>query len=106
MDARESARSSLHEAVAREKDLYLGWLWLGDAEDAAGRPEEARKAWLCAFSLHAGGDVLARPGESSLRTGREEEAHEVAPPLLPGETLRYSARYLLRPTGRCWPTAA
>jgi hypothetical protein len=123
----EAARSILREAVAREKDLYLGWLWLGDAEDAVGCPEEARKAWLRARSLHAGGDVLARLGESSLRAGREEEARgwleqalatpegrlreeeirrllpalpgapravEAAPPLLPGERLRYSARYL------------
>jgi tetratricopeptide (TPR) repeat protein len=123
----ESARSSLRQAVGREKDLYLGWLWLGDAEEAAGRPAAAREAWLRALSLHAGGDVLARLGESSLRAGREEEARlwleealatpegrrregeirrllpslsgkpgapAVAVPLNPGESFRYSARYL------------
>jgi hypothetical protein len=120
------ARSILREAVAREKDLYLGWLWLGDAEAALGRSAAAREAWLCARDLHAGGDVLVRLGESSLRTGREAEGRAwlqealatpegrrreeeirrlvpglvappgaaFAPPLRPGEKLRYSARYL------------
>lgn len=69
----DRARASLREAVAREEDLYLGWLWLGDAEDALGRLVPARDAWLHARSLHAGGDVLIRLGESSLRAGREDE---------------------------------
>jgi tetratricopeptide (TPR) repeat protein len=123
----DRARASLREAVAREEDLYLGWLWLGDAEHALGRPGPAREAWLHARDLHAGGDVLVRLGESSLRAGREAEgrrwleealatpegrrreeeirrflpglvappaARHLAPPLRPGERLRYSARYL------------
>src|SRR5512134_469397 len=61
------ARASLAEAVAREKDLYLGWLWLGDAEEALGRTAPARHAWLRARDLHSGGDVLVRLGQSSLR---------------------------------------
>ena len=69
----DAARASLREAVTREKDLYLGWLWLGDAEDALGHSGEAREAWLRARDLHAGGDVLARLGESSLRAGRGDE---------------------------------
>jgi tetratricopeptide (TPR) repeat protein len=69
----ERARASLREAVAREKDLYLGWLWLGDAEDALGRAVPAREAWLRARELHAGGDVLVRLGERSLRAGRGDE---------------------------------
>jgi hypothetical protein len=69
----ETARASLREAVAREKDLYLGWLWLGDAEDALGRAAPAREAWLRARDLHSGGDVLVRLGESSLRLGRGDE---------------------------------
>jgi tetratricopeptide (TPR) repeat protein len=123
----DRARTTLREAVAREKDLYLGWLWLGDAEDATGHSEEAREAWLRARDLHAGGDILSRLGESSLRAGRQAEgrrwleealatpegrlseerirrlvpglpatpeARDIAPPLRPGEKLRYSARYL------------
>jgi tetratricopeptide (TPR) repeat protein len=123
----EAARASLREAVAREEDLYLGCLWLGDAEDALGHAGPAREAWLRARELHAGGDVLFRLGESSLRAGREDEgrrwleealatpegrrregeirrllpglvappvALDLAPPLRPGERLRYSARYL------------
>ena len=111
----------------REEDLYLGWLWLGDAEDALGHSVQARDAWLHARGLHAGGDVLFRLGESSLRAGRDHEgrkfledalatpegrrredeirrllpglvapptARDLAPPLRPGERLRYSARYL------------
>lgn len=123
----ESARASLRAAVAREEDLYLGWLWLGDAEDALGHSAPARDAWLRARGLHAGGEVLFRLGEGSLRAGREDEARtwlegalatpegsrrrkqilellpalaatpearDFAPPLRPGERLRYSARYL------------
>lgn len=123
----DRARASLREAVAREDDLYLGWLWLGDAEYALGHTGQARAAWLHARDLHAGGDVLSRLGEGSLRAGREDEgrrwleealatpegrrreeeirrllpgligppaARDVAPPLWPGEKLRYSARYL------------
>jgi hypothetical protein len=69
----DRARASFREAVAHEEDLYLGWLWLGDAEDALGRSAPARDAWLRARDLHAGGDVLFRLGESSLRAGREDE---------------------------------
>ncbi len=123
----DRAAANLRAAVLREPDLYLGWLWLGDAEAARGRDPEAREAWLRARELHAGGDVLWRLGESSLRAGRlpegralleealgtpegrvrEEEIRRlvpglppspppvaVAPPLEPGERLRYSARYL------------
>ena len=123
----DRAAGSLREAVAREPDLYLGWLWLGDAEAARGRDRDAREAWLRARALHAGGDLLFRLGESSLRAGRREEGRSlfeealatpegrqreeairrlmpdlpavppalpVAPPLNPGERLRYSARYL------------
>ena len=82
------ARAGFREAVTREPDLYLGWLWLGDAEAAIGRPAAARDAWLRARDLQAGGDVLARLGEASL------PAPKLAPPLRPGERLRYSARYL------------
>jgi hypothetical protein len=113
--------------VAREKDLYLGWLWLGDAEAALGQDAQAREAWLQARDLHAGGDVLLRLARSSLLLGRNDEgrrwleearataegrlredeirqlapdlpviapAPRVAPPLNPGEKLRYSSRYL------------
>jgi tetratricopeptide (TPR) repeat protein len=69
----DRARVSFREAVAREEDLYLGWLWLGDAEDALGDSREARDAWLRARGLHAGGDVLSRLGQNSLRAGREAE---------------------------------
>jgi tetratricopeptide (TPR) repeat protein len=69
----DAAAASFGAAVAREKDLYLAWLWLGDAEDALGRTDRAREAWLRARELHAGGDVLVRLGDSSLRTGREQE---------------------------------
>lgn len=67
------ARESFREAVAREADLYLGWLWLGDAEDALGHSVPARDAWLRARGLHAGGDVLFRLGQNSVRAGREDE---------------------------------
>ena len=76
--------------MAREEDLYLGWLWLGDAENALGRTAPAREAWLRARELHAGGDVLARLGE---RLPPPVPA-ALAPPLAPGEKLTYSARYL------------
>jgi hypothetical protein len=62
----DRARASLREAVAREGDLYLGWLWLGDAEDALG-PYQAQA--LAARALFRGGRRLFRLGESSLRTG-------------------------------------
>jgi hypothetical protein len=123
----EGARAGFLEAVAREEDLYLAWLWLGDAEDALGHAAPARDAWLRARGLHAGGEVLYRLGEQGLRAGRADEgrrwleaalatpeggrrrkqildllpalakapgAPDVAPPLRPGERLRYSARYL------------
>jgi tetratricopeptide (TPR) repeat protein len=75
LEAGEADRAvgSLRKAVAREPELYLGWLWLGDAESARGRDREARAAWLAARELHAGGDVLCRLGEASLRAGREQE---------------------------------
>jgi tetratricopeptide (TPR) repeat protein len=75
LEAGQAARSagSLRAAVAREPDLYLGWLWLGDAEAARGRDREALAAWLRARELHEGGDLLFRLGESSLRAGRREE---------------------------------
>jgi hypothetical protein len=123
----DRAAGNLRGAVTREPDLYLGWLWLGDAEAARGRDEEARVAWLRARELHGGGDVLRRLGEDSLRAGRQPEGRAlleealgtpegrwreeeirrlvpdlpaspapvaVAPPLEPGERLRYGARYL------------
>ena len=123
----DRAAGNLRAAVLREPDLYLGWLWLGDAEAARGRDQEAREAWLRARELHAGGDVLRRLGEGSLRAGRQQEGRAlleealgtpegrwreeemrrlvpdlptsppplpVAPPLEPGERLRYGARYL------------
>jgi hypothetical protein len=68
-----AARASLRQAVAKEKDLYLGWLWLGDAERALGQVAPAREAWLQARDLHAGGDVLLRLAGSSLHAGRREE---------------------------------
>ena len=46
-------------------DLYLGWLWLGDAEAARGRDREAREAWLRARALHAGGDLLFVSGRAA-----------------------------------------
>lgn len=67
------ARDAFREAVAREEDLYLGWLWLGDAEDLLGRSVPARDAWLRARGLHAGGDVLLRLGQNSVQAGREDE---------------------------------
>ena len=75
LDRREPGRAAtcLREAVDREKDLYLGWLWLGDAEEAQGRGQRAREAWLQARNLHAGGDILLRLGENSLRAGRDDE---------------------------------
>ena len=69
----DRAAVNLRAAVLREPDLYLGWLWLGEAEAARGRDQEAREAWLRARELHAGGDVLWRLGESSLRAGRQQE---------------------------------
>jgi tetratricopeptide (TPR) repeat protein len=123
----ELARGDLRAAVAKEGDLYLGWLWLGDAEDALGHSAAARDAWRRAQSLHGGGEVLFRLGSSSLRAGREDEgrrwlgealgtpegqrraeeirrlvsgagvvpaARSFAPPLRPGETLLYTAKYL------------
>ena len=69
----DRAAGNLRAAVLREPDLYLGWLWLGDAEAARGRDHEAREAWLRARELHAGGDVLWRLGEGSLRAGRQQE---------------------------------
>jgi len=86
----ELARASLRKAVAAEEDLYLGWLWLGDAEEALGRPAPAREAWLRARTLYAGAEVLARLGESP----PPPAPADLAPPLRPGERLRYSARYL------------
>lgn len=85
----ELAAARLRTAVAREHDLYLGWLWLGDAEQALGRTAQARAAWREAERLHAGGEVLVRLGAS----------HPPAPPAIalllePGESLRYTARYL------------
>ena len=121
------ARAPLREAVSREPDLYLGWLWLGDAEESLGNADAAREAWRRALSLYEGGDVLLRLGASSVRAGRTGEARQwlgealatpegrrraeeiqrllpglgppgppagVAPSLRPGETLRYTARYL------------
>lgn len=73
-DRPELAAASFAQAVARENDLYLGWLWLGDAEDRLGRTERSREAWLRARELHPGGDVLYRLGESRLRAGRTDEA--------------------------------
>ena len=35
----DRAAGNLRAAVAREPDLYLGWLWLGDAEAARGRDQ-------------------------------------------------------------------
>ena len=123
----ERAAVSLREAVAREPDLYLGWLWLGDAEAALARAPAARAAWQQASKLHAGGELLVRLGVLHAREGQPESARaafEAAlatpegrpleatmrelvpdlPPLpapspvgftlAPGETLRYSARYL------------
>jgi len=123
----DRAAGNLRAAVLREPDLYLGWLWLGDAEAARGRDPQAREAWLRARELHAGGDVLSRLGEASLRAGRQPEGRalleealgtpegrvreeemrrlvpdlpvspprvSVAPPLEPGERLRYDAQYL------------
>jgi hypothetical protein len=69
----DAAAASFRAAVTQEADLYLGWLWLGDAEDARGRPGQEREAWLRARELHAGGDVLFRLGELSLREGRKGE---------------------------------
>lgn len=86
-DAAQAA-ARLRAAVAREADLYLGWLWLGDAEQGLGRHAEARKAWREAQKLHAGGEVLARLGASP------EAPPAIALALEPGETLRYTARYL------------
>ncbi len=86
----EPARASLRKAVAGEEDLYLGWLWLGDAEEALGRSAPAREAWLRARTLYAGAEVLARLGESL----PPPAPADLAPPLRPGERLRYSARYL------------
>jgi tetratricopeptide (TPR) repeat protein len=68
------AAASLSAAVKREPELYLGWLWLGDAEEQRGGLAAARQAWLHARLLHAGGDVLIRLGRSSLHAGRVEEA--------------------------------
>jgi tetratricopeptide (TPR) repeat protein len=70
----ERAAAELAAAVAREPELYLGWLWLGDAEERRGRWCEARTAWGRARDLHAGGDVLLRLGRACLREGRAEEA--------------------------------
>jgi tetratricopeptide (TPR) repeat protein len=67
------ARACLRQAVAKEQDLYLGWLWLGDAEAALGQQAPAREAWLQARDLHAGGDVLLRLAKSSLLAGRRDE---------------------------------
>lgn len=68
------AAASLGAAVEREPELYLGWLWLGDAEKERGQLAAGRQAWLRARQLHPGGDVLIRLGRSSLETGRVEEA--------------------------------
>ena len=70
------ARACLRQAVAMEKDLYLGWLWLGDAEAALGQDAQAREAWLQARELHDGGDVLLRLAKGSLVAGRREEGRK------------------------------
>ena len=75
LEGGQAARAAvnLRAAVLREPDLYLGWLWLGDAEAASGRDREAREAWQKARELHAGGDVLWRLGKGSVRAGRQQE---------------------------------
>jgi len=70
----DRAAASLRAATQRDRYLYLAWLWLGDVEEARGRPDAAREAWLEARELHVGGDVLYRLGASSLRAGRADEA--------------------------------
>lgn len=95
------------KAVKEDKDLYYGWLGLGDAQLASGDSDDAQKSWQEAFEIHRGSDVAYRLNRKYWGT---EEIQNLAPDkprpetqlpsnasptLRPGEVLRYKVKYLM-----------